>query len=198
MSKTNKKTTKVNIYIPGRKISTKTLLKQQGNKWVKKKGEMTELEYINTHPGALFARIRKLLNNGRVEIYTREELEQFPKGIVVSYMTHEGLYRSGGFLTTVSDDYFTLLGGNPQFGRARFSVAFDNTAVMWVGYVNRSRSLITPVKTYKEKTNYPVKVGSLIVYYGKDNYDRKRFMSTNKYKAMVSWEKKFGKYHKKK
>jgi hypothetical protein len=38
-----------------------------------------------------------MLENGRIEIETRDELLNFPLKSVISYITKDGLYRSGGF-----------------------------------------------------------------------------------------------------
>jgi hypothetical protein len=40
--------------------------------------------------------------------------------------------------------------------------------------------------TDKELTNFPVKIGNIVVYYANDNYDRERYMNTKKYKMMAS------------
>jgi hypothetical protein len=50
----------------------------------------------------------KKLKKSRIEISKKKELENFPTGSLVSYITKEGKYRSGGFLKTIKDKYFVL------------------------------------------------------------------------------------------
>lgn len=142
----------------------------------------TELGRINNNPILFQAKIKELLDSGREEIKTKRQLSEFPLGSLVSYVTKDGLYRSGGFLRTIQDKYFALQGGNST-NPISFSVQFDNIAKMYVG---------SPVKLANrtdKKTNFEVKIGNKVVYYAKSNYDAKRFKSTQKYKRMLNYDK---------
>jgi len=156
-----------------------------------------DLETINKNKAALKAKINKMLENGRVEIQTRQQLENFPLGSLVSYLTKEGLYRSGGFLKTIQDDYFVLLGGTKD-DRISFSVQFKNIKSMYVGNPMKTKSdNVSIVPTTKPKTKFPVTIGKVVVYYAKDKFDYNRFLETAKYKRYMDWYEKFGKKKKK-
>lgn len=160
----------------------------QKSDWKPQKYKKTELEQINSDPKKVAEKVQELIDKGRVLITTKEELENFPKGSVVSYITKEGKYRSGGFLTSIQPDYFTLHGGT-KFAPVSFCVQFSNVKEMYVGKVDRSRKItkIVPVPITQEITNYPVFVGDIVVKYEKDKWKQNRFMQSKKYKAMVEF-----------
>jgi len=176
----------INDLLDADMVSAKSFLKDPGeyaakNTYTYDKNN-TELSRINSSPALVQAKINKLLNSGRKEITTKKELEKFPLGSLVSYVTKDGLYRSGGFLRTIQDKYFALQGGN-VVNPISFSVQFNNISKMYIG---------SPVKLANrtdKKTKFEVKINGKVVYYAKSNYDAKRFMGTQKYKRMVKYEK---------
>ena len=91
----------------------------------------TKLTKINKKPELKEKHINKLKRSGRVEISTKKELENFPLGSYVSYVTKEGKYRSGGFLKVIKDEYFVLQGGSKQHPIS-FCVQFKNIDVIYV------------------------------------------------------------------
>jgi|WetSurMetagenome_2_1015567.scaffolds.fasta_scaffold38657_3 hypothetical protein len=140
----------------------------------------TELTKINNNKGVFKAKINTLLKNGRKKITTRDQLLIYPLGSLVSYVTTDGLYRSGGFLRAIKKKYFALQGGTPA-KPISFCVQFQNIKAMYVG---------TPVRLLNRTprvTNYKVKIGKTTVYYAKDNFDKTRFMNTKRYKDMKNW-----------
>jgi len=139
----------------------------------------TVLTQINSNKALFDAKIESMLENGRKEIHTRDELLLYPLGSLVSYVTVEGLYRSGGFLRAIKDVYFALGGGTFNHP-VSFCVQFENVQAMYVGppIFNTNRK--------GQKTNFKVKIGKKVVYYAKDNYDRRRFKNTQRYKRMKS------------
>jgi len=140
----------------------------------------TELTKINNNKGVFEAKLETLIKNGRKKIETRDELLIYPLGCLVSYVTNDGLYRSGGFLRTIKKKYFALQGGTA--GKPiSFCVQFENIREMYVG---------TPIRLTnrtQKKTNFKVKIGTKVVYYAKDNFDKSRFMNTKRYKDMKNW-----------
>lgn len=150
----------------------------------------TILYGINQSPKLIKGKIKQLIKSGRDVVKTRAELLNYPLGSLVSYITKEGLYRSGGFLRTIKDKYFALQGGNIA-NPISFCVQFSNVKKMYVG---------SPIKNANrtvETSNFPVQVGEKIVYYAKSNYDVKRFKATKKYKRMIDYEKYSKKLNKK-
>lgn len=124
-----------------------------------------------------------VISKGRTEITTRDELIQFPPGSLVSYMKKNGLFRSGGFLIAIHDNFFTLRGG--KVGKpVTFDVFFNDVDKIYVGDFD-----LTP--TTKKPTKFPVFIGDTIVYYGKDKYDAKRYTTTNKFIRTLQWYNQF-------
>lgn len=148
-----------------------------------KAGE-TMLADINRSRETVEARIKMLLDNGRRIIRNRREFRNEPLGSLVSYVTKENLYRSGGFLKKIEKDYFVIQGGT--YGKPiSFTVQFNNVHYVIVG---------SPIRSTQKKlktTNFPVSIGDKVVYYARDNYDRKRFKMTEKYKNMEIWKKQY-------
>ena len=142
----------------------------------------TELHKINSDRNLIIEKIKSMLKNGRVRVQTKKELSKHPLGSLVSYLTKDGKYRSGGFLRSIQKDYFALQGGissNP----ISFCVRFDNIRMMYVG------SPVQLTNRKLTKTNFPVKINGKIVYYAKDNYDVNRFKNTQRYKRMKQYGK---------
>ena len=155
-----------------------------------KRPAVTVLDKINADPNLVAKKIQRLIDAGRAEIETKEQLENFPMGSLVSYVTKEGLYRSGGFLRTIQDEYFCLQGG--QVGNSiSFPVQFKNIKSMYVGN-SAVRHFPEPVETDKKETKWPSYVGDIVVNYARDKWNRERYESTLKYKY---WVEQFEKYN---
>lgn len=141
----------------------------------------TQLYTINSDPVLFEKKMKEMIDNGRKIIHSKEELQRYPLGTLVSYVTNSGLYRSGGFLKSLQDEYFTLQGGTFAMPIS-FPVQYKNIQEMYVGVpirlLNRNKD---------KKTKFKVKLGKKTVYYAKDNYDVKRFMKTKRYKDMAAW-----------
>lgn len=59
---------------------------------------------------------------------------------------------------------------------------------MWVGSVYKTKGdFVSIVPSKKPKTKFPVIVNDVIIYYGSDSYDVKRFKYTEKYKKIAIW-----------
>lgn len=131
------------------------------------------------------AKISNLIENGRKEITTKEELEQFPIGSLISYMNKNNEFKIAGFITKFSDDYFIYI--VPDFTQ-KYRVRYTNVIKMWVGDVySVKKDIISFTKTSKNKTDFPVKLNNVILYYAKHNFDKKRYMNTNKYEISCKW-----------
>lgn len=131
------------------------------------------------------AKIASYLENGRSEITTKKELKKYPIGSMISFIKKERIFKPGGFLTKIADDHFTYI--TPDF-QNKYRVKYSNIVKMWVGDVYSTvNDLVSLVKDSKKKTNFPVEVAGIIVYYAKNNYDAKRFKGTDRYKVMSDW-----------
>jgi hypothetical protein len=167
--------------------------KKQIKKWKKDNPGKTELEQINSNPKLVQEKINRLLKLGATVIENpkysdiEDVKEKLGKRLIISYILKDGKYRSGGFLTANSDYYFALLGG--QIGaKISFSVQYSNVKTIYVRKITKKP--VKPVQTEHPKTKYPIKVGKIVVYYARDNYDRRRFMNTQKYAQMLKYNKK--------
>lgn len=130
-------------------------------------------------------KIENYKKNGRCEITTRDELLEYPIGSLISFTKKKNIFKLGGFLTKISDDYFTYI--TPDFEH-KFRVKYSNVVKMWAGDVYSTHNdIVSLVKNSKKKTNYPITVDGIIVYYAKNNYDSTRFKCTDRYKRLIAW-----------
>ena len=133
----------------------------------------------------LATKISNFLEYGRKEITTKNELENFPIGSLISYINHKGHFKQGGFITKFADDYFIFI--TPDF-TSKFRVRYKNTIRLWAGNVfNVSNDIISFAGTSQKKTNFPVVLNDIIVFYANSNYDAKRFMNTDRYRTLLLW-----------
>lgn len=131
------------------------------------------------------ARIMTFLENGRKEITTKEELEKFAIGSLISYMNMSNIFKLGGFITKFAEEYFIYV--TPDFVQ-KYRVRYINVKTMWVGDVYKVfNDIVSITKTKKKKTNFSVKVNKVVVYYARNNFDLKRFISTSRYKKIIEW-----------
>lgn len=143
--------------------------KYSGSKTQKKK-------YVNA--GILEATLKLLIKKGRKKVTTQKELLEFPKGSQISFVTKDNIYRAGGFLKSVKKTYFKYY---PSLDKKfTLPVQFQEIKKIYVG---------SPLYLSGKKTssNFPVKLGDKVLYYANDNFDKKRFMATKKYKDMKKW-----------
>ena len=150
----------------------------------------TNIEPINKNKPVLQMKLLKLIENGRKIIKTKEELEEYPIGSLVSYMNMQNIFRTGGFIDKFEDDSFIFM--EPDF-KTRLRVRYANVKKMWVGKVNETKNdIVSIVPSDNTKTKNFAKIGDVIVYYAKDTYTVTRFKFTEKYKRMVKWHERYG------
>jgi hypothetical protein len=156
----------------------------------KKKNVRAKIEPINKNKALVEAKIKSMIKNGRKEITTINELKNFLIGSLISYMNKFGIYKSGGFLWKITDDNFIYL--NLETNQ-KFRVKMKNVDKIWVGNVYDVKNDIVSLiqTTTKTKNSKPVKIGDVIVYHAKDNYDYERYICTQKYKLMKKWYETF-------
>nr|AEX62210.1 hypothetical protein mv_R5 [Moumouvirus Monve] len=138
----------------------------------------------------LAVKISNLIDHGRVEITTKKELEKYSIGSLISYINIRDEFKQGGFVTKITNEYFVYL--TPDF-ETKYRIKFENIKKMWVGDVYKvNNDLVSLIKAKQSKTNFPIKIGKIIVYYASDNFDVKRFKNTKKYTTMCKWYEIFG------
>lgn len=113
------------------------------------------------------------------------------------------LFRTGGWITAIDEDNYEWL-AYMAHTKSSWTVQAEDCIKMWV--VRKKESNKPPkddtiyFKPLKEQTNFKVTLPNRIrelpnskyeeiVYYAKDNYDKKRFESTNKYKNAKNGER---------
>ncbi len=149
-----------------------------------------KIEPINRDKPALNLKIARLKNNGRKEITTKEALENFPIGSLVSYMNKSGIFKTAGYIRKFDDDYFIYL--SADFSK-KYRVRYKNVLKMWVGNVYKtSNDLVSIVPSTNEKTKLVAKIGKVPVYYTKNRNTLNRYMHTDKYQRMIKWYEIFG------
>ena len=146
--------------------------------------------------------ISKLISDGWVALKKAEDLLIFPKGRSFKYRLNgeslsgapEGMFRSGGWLLgrniedTENNMKYILYKG---YNGAIFSLQIKD---ILQAYVKSSKKEIPIFKKpdLNYVTNYPVYLPDpetekeTIVYYGKDEYNRKRFINSMKYKKAIA------------
>lgn len=131
------------------------------------------------------ARISKMIKNGRKEITTKEELEEFSIGSLISYITNNNIFKPGGFIIDFADDYFIYI--THDFLQ-KYRIRYINIKKMWAGdpFIV-TNDIVSLVKSSQKKTNFPVKIGDITVYYGQKNFDKDRFRNTDKYQLYLKW-----------
>ncbi len=131
------------------------------------------------------AKIATMLDYGRKEITTKKQLQKYAAGSPISYRNIHDIFKVGGFLVKIGDDYFIYV--TPDFMQ-KYRVRFANVKKMWVGDVYQLHNdIVALTKTKQAKTNFPVEVNGVVVYYGKSTFDKRRFMGTIKYKRLIKW-----------
>lgn len=132
------------------------------------------------------AKILMMLENGRIEVTNKEELEKYPIGSLISYININDEYKEGGFITKFRDDYFIYI--TTDFTN-KYRARYKNVKMMIVGDVYKvKRDVISLTKTtQKTKTKFPIIVGGICIRYAQGNFDSKRYMSTDRYKILTQW-----------
>lgn len=144
-----------------------------------------KIEPINRDKPALNLKIARLKNNGRKEITTKDELEKFPIGSLISYMNKSGIFKTAGYIWNFGDDYFIYL--TADFTK-KYRVKYKNVLKMWVGNVYKtSNDIVSVVPSTNKKTKLVAKIGKVPVYYTTNRNTLNRFMHTEKYQRMVKW-----------
>ncbi|AVG46850.1 hypothetical protein [Acanthamoeba polyphaga mimivirus] len=133
----------------------------------------------------LLAKIETLKENGRKEITSKSQLDEYPIGSLISYLNKNNIFKSGGFLIKITNEYFIYI--TPDF-TTKYRVRFRNVNKMWVGDPRKiNNDILSLKKTTSQKTNFPAKIDDIVVHYAKDNFSLKRFKNTQKYQRMLQW-----------
>jgi hypothetical protein len=165
--------------------------KKQIKAWKKNNPGQTDLQKINSSKLTVRKKIQELLNKGAIELSkpSSNDFENInAKGKLISYITTKDKYRSGGFITSWNDDYFTVLGGGGYGPRISFCVQFKDVKKAFIRKVDRNGPL-KPKKATNKKSDWPVVVGGVTVYYARSKSDKARFKKTNKYNRMLKYAK---------
>ncbi|AYV85352.1 MAG: hypothetical protein Satyrvirus12_6 [Satyrvirus sp.] len=143
------------------------------------------IDAVNRNVIYIKTRVEYLLQNGRKEIHTKSELDKFPVGALISYINKHDIFRTAGFLTKVTDDYFIYI--QPDL-KTRIRVRFKNVKKMYLGTVYETiNDLVSIVKTNKKETKFPVIIDNIVVYYANNRYDEIRYRNTEKFCLMLAW-----------
>lgn len=160
----------------------------------KKSTKKINIEPINKNKALIEAKIKYMINNGRVEITSINDLKKYPIGSMVSYMTKKGIYKSGGFLLKINDhiddNYFIYVNFDKD---QKIRVRMERVDKIWIGDVYKtSNDVVSLVATKKKETSKPVIIGDIVIYYANSIYDYNRYVCTNKYKLTQKWYEMFG------
>ena len=138
-----------------------------------------------TNKARFACQIETIIENGRKEITTKEELEKFPIGCIISYLNNDDIFRPGGFIIKFKPEYFIYI--TVDFS-TKYRARYSHIQKMWVGDVYNTRNdFVSIVPATRAETNFPVIVDDVVVHYATSNYDAKRFKHTDKYLTMMKW-----------
>jgi len=164
--------------------------------------------FINRNGESITEKIKEMIDAGRVPVDVRKDdigalevqLDNF-KQPHICYLTVDGKYRCGGFLLKTQGEekkspiyhadgkpYIVLIVPDK---RLKFPVQLHNIKTLYVKE-RKGEEITELVPTQQPQTRFPVQVGGVIVYYAKDNYKKRRFMETQRYKKMVEFAKSNG------
>lgn len=127
-----------------------------------------------------------------IGLRAKQEIKKCKSGTLISYELKDGRYSKGGFLLESDQKYFVYYW--LTFTK-RYRVKYKAISKLWLGDVYKVNEDFISFKKAEisAKLKCPIKIGNVIVKYVKDNYCRKRFMVTERYKTMVKWYEIFGK-----
>jgi hypothetical protein len=141
--------------------------------------------------------------NGVGSVYEEvdpENIDDIPSGSRIAYITKDNKWRSAGWLSRVEMSYEDA-DGKPfkkpkkyvlykSYNNACFPVQVEDVETFYVMTAKLPDLVVTKMITFKKptkKTNFPVKIDDadgieVVVYYARDEFNRKKFMASNKYK----------------
>lgn len=130
-------------------------------------------------------RINNMIKGGRKEITTKNQLEKYPIGSLISYMNNNSIFRPGGFIIKFYIDYFIYVSSDFS---TKYRARYSHIQKMWVGTIySTKKDIVSIVKATQTKTNFPVAINNVIIYYGSNTFDADRFKNTDKYKKIIRW-----------
>lgn len=188
----------------GRKPYNKSLLRKAAEGYEDRQPPDTYISWqskINTAKGG---KINKkvldpyLVNSGYEEVNLKD-IDMIPTGSRLAYITKDKKWRSAGWLSRVEDSYEDV-DGNPfdkpkkyilykAYNNAAWSIQLEDIYKLYI-MRNKSQDILVKKVIYFRKptkrTNFAVYLNNskgedVVIYYAKDNFDKKRFMNTNKY-----------------
>ena len=108
-----------------------------------KPNKTTKIKKIDK--AVLKTKISNMINNGRQEITTKDQLERFSIGSLISYININNIFKQGGFIIKFFDEFFVYI--TPDF-TTKYRVRYKNILKMFVGDVYSVRNdIVSIVKT---------------------------------------------------
>jgi hypothetical protein len=126
----------------------------------------------------LKAKIARLTRDGYDLSLNKEELEKRPFGLI-TYIDKDDKYEKGGFLKEIKEDSFVWHNYDPEVPDQE--IKFEDVKQIY------TRSPLRLLNRSTKKTNYPVKLGGVTIFYAKDNFDLLRFKNTDRYQQIKKW-----------
>ena len=98
-------------------------------------------------------------------------------------MNINNIFRQGGFIIKFATDYFIYI--TPDFN-TKYRARYSHIQKMWVGNVYQTKhDIVSIVPAENKKTNFPVNINNITIYYASKTLDIKRFQNTDKYKKII-------------
>jgi hypothetical protein len=189
---------------PGRKSYNKTVPRLAAKGYENRQPSENYISWqskINSGPGGKIDEevLEEYLESSNYEEVEPNDIDKLPSGSRIAYITKDNKWRSAGYFSRVEISTEDI-NGKPfkkpkkfalykSYNNACFPVQIEDVELFYV-MIPKVQTVITKVVTFrkpKKRTNFPVELKNSegekkIIYYAKDNFDKKRFMSTLKYK----------------
>lgn len=124
------------------------------------------------------------IDNNRNIITTKEELEEYAIGSLISYMTINGNFRSGGFIIKFCEDYFIYI--MPDFV-TKYRARYVNISEMWIGDVYTTRNdIVSIVSCERKKTKFSIIINDVIIFSGSED-NCSQFKHGERYEMITNW-----------
>jgi hypothetical protein len=126
-----------------------------------------------------------------------QHIRTYPRGSLFLFRLKDSKQiNKGGFIDNISDDDVLtyMLNNNVSDGEIFHSVNLNDIDTCWV-IDSKKISLSSRQFTAQPVTaitNFPLYIKDIVIFYGKDNFARSKYITTEKYKKQLRWYNHYG------
>jgi hypothetical protein len=128
-------------------------------------------------------KIISLIESECEEITTKDELETYKLGSLISYLTSSNVFKLGGLITIFKEEYFIYDKLNSS---TRYRVRYCNIIKMWVGdFVKLKHKLTRLVNSASQTSHSKIDIDKIEIVYNGKLVDVKQSVGINKYNSII-------------